>query len=63
MIQQYLYKTLSYRLITTLLSVLIMGMVTGNYKFSIAFGAIELIVKPIIYLIHEIVWHKWGKLH
>ena len=63
MIKRYITKTISYRLLSTILGVLVMWIVTNNVKISIVFGAVELIVKPIIYFLHEMAWYKWEKLH
>ena len=32
--------------------------ITGRVDLSMYFGAIELIVKPIIYFMHEITWEN-----
>ena len=62
-IKKYITKTISYRLLSTALSILVMWIITGNIKISIVFGSVELIIKPLIYFLHEIAWHKWEKLH
>ena len=57
--KRHLAKTISYRIISTLIGFLIMWGVTGQIKFGAAFGVIELLYKPIQYYIHERIWYKW----
>ena len=61
--KRHLAKTISYRIISTLIGFLIMWGVTGKIEFGAAFGVIELLYKPIQYYIHERIWVKitWGK--
>jgi len=57
--KRHLAKTISYRIISTLIGFLIMWGVTGKIEFGAAFGIIELLYKPIQYYIHERIWYKW----
>lgn len=59
--KRHLAKTISYRVISTLIGFLIMWWATGSVEFGAAFGVIELVYKPIQYYIHERVWYKWIK--
>ena len=59
--KRHLAKTVSYRIISTLIGFLIMWWATGNIKFGAAFGVVELVYKPIQYYIHERVWYRWIK--
>ena len=59
--KRHLAKTISYRIISTLVGFLIMWWATGSVEFGAAFGIAELIYKPIQYYIHERVWYKWIK--
>jgi len=59
--KRHIAKTISYRVISTLIGFSIMWVITGNIKIGAAFGAAELIYKPIQYYIHERVWYKWIK--
>lgn len=60
-VKRHIAKTISYRVISTLIGFLIMWLVTGNVKIGAAFGFAELIYKPIQYYIHERIWYKWIK--
>ncbi len=56
-------KSLSWRIIGTLDTILISWLVTGALKVAFSIGAIELITKMVLYFFHERVWNaiKWGK--
>jgi uncharacterized membrane protein len=59
--KRHIAKTISYRIISTLIGFLIMWLFTGSVKIGAAFGIAELIYKPIQCYIHERVWYKWIK--
>lgn len=59
--KRHLAKTISYRIISTLIGFLIMWWATGNIKFGAAFGVVELVYKPLQYYIHERVWYRFIK--
>jgi uncharacterized membrane protein len=59
--KRHIAKTISYRIISTLIGFLLMWLISGSIKFGAAFGVMELIYKPIQYYIHERVWYKWIK--
>ena len=59
--KRHLAKTISYRIISTLVGFLIMWWVSGSVKIGAAFGVAELVYKPIQYYLHERVWYKFIK--
>ncbi len=59
--KRHIAKTISYRVVSTLIGFGIMWAVTGSIKIGAAFGVAELIYKPIQYYIHERVWYRWIK--
>ena len=59
--RRHIAKTISYRIISTLVGFLLMWLISGSIKVGAAFGVAELIYKPIQYYIHERVWYKWIK--
>lgn len=59
--KRHIAKTVSYRLLSTLIGFTIMLVVTGSVKIGAAFGVAELIYKPVQYYIHERVWYRWIK--
>ena len=59
--KRHIAKTISYRILSTLIGFLLMWLISGSIKIGAAFGVVELIYKPIQYYIHERVWYKWIK--
>lgn len=59
--KRHIAKTISYRILSTLIGFAIMALITGNVKIGAAFGVAELIYKPIQYYIHERIWYRWIK--
>ena len=59
--KRHIAKTISYRIVSTLIGFLIIWWVSGSIKVGTAFGAVELIYKPIQYYFHERIWYKWIK--
>ena len=61
LVKRHIAKTISYRILSTLVGFLIMWWVSGSTKIGVVFGVAELVYKPIQYYIHERVWYKWIK--
>ena len=59
--KRHLAKTISYRIISTLVGFLIMWWATGSVTFGAAFGAAELLIKPALYYLHERFWYRYLK--
>jgi uncharacterized membrane protein len=59
--KRHIAKTISYRIISTGVGFVIVWSVSGSLKFGTAFSAVELILKPIIYYLHERGWYKYIK--
>jgi uncharacterized membrane protein len=59
--KRHIAKTISYRIVSTLIGFLIMWAATGSVKIGAAFGIAELVYKPIQYYLHERAWYKWIK--
>jgi len=62
-VKRSLVKTISWRIIGTIDTVLIAWLITGTLTLAFSIGAIELISKLILYYFHERAWNKikWGK--
>ncbi len=56
-------KTISYRVSSSILTVLVVFIITGKYSISLAIGGIDAIVKIVWYYLHERLWNhtNWGK--
>ena len=59
--KRHIVKTISYRILSTLIGFLIMWWVSGSIKVGAAFGVAELVYKPIQYYLHERMWYKYIK--
>jgi uncharacterized membrane protein len=59
--RRHIAKTISYRVISTLIGFLIMWAISGSVKVGAAFGVAEIVYKPIQYYIHERIWYKYIK--
>jgi len=59
--KRHIAKTISYRVISTLIGFVIMWGISGPVKVGAAFGVAEIVYKPIQYYIHERVWYKYIK--
>jgi uncharacterized membrane protein len=57
--KRHMAKTISYRLLSTLIGFIIMWVITGSIKVGAAFGIAELVYKPIQYYLHERIWYRW----
>lgn len=62
-IKRSLLKTISWRVVGTLDTILISWLITGTLSLAFSIGAIELVSKMVLYFFHERVWNsiKWGK--
>ena len=56
-------KSVSWRIIGTIDTILISYFVTGKIDFALSIGMIELITKMGLYVVHERAWNRfsWGK--
>lgn len=53
-------KTISWRTVGTLDTMVISYLVTGSLKMAASIGSIELFTKMILYYYHERAWNKIG---
>lgn len=58
-----LIKTISWRSVGTIDTILISWFITGTLHFAFTIGAIELITKMVLYFFHERIWNHitYGK--
>ena len=59
--KRHILKTITYRILSSIISFLIGYFVTGNIFIGASFSIIELIIKPFIYFLHERFWYKYVK--
>lgn len=55
-------KTVSWRVIGTIDTIIISWLITGETQLAISIGSIELFSKLLLFFVHERVWNliKWG---
>jgi len=59
--KRHILKTISYRVISTLIGFVIMYIVSGSVKVGATFSVVEILYKPLQYYIHERIWYKYIK--
>jgi uncharacterized membrane protein len=58
-VKRHIAKTITYRIVGTLTTVIISYIFTKNITIASSMGFIELVIKPVIYFVHERLWYKW----
>jgi uncharacterized membrane protein len=58
MVKKYLLKTLTYRLFASGITVLISILIGAPVELAYLLGVVELVAKPTIYFVHELIWDK-----
>lgn len=56
-----LVKTISWRIVGTLDTMLISWIITGSFKWGVAIGSVEVVTKMVLYYLHERAWYKFTK--
>jgi uncharacterized membrane protein len=59
--KRHLAKTISWRVIGTLDTMIISWAVTGSWEWGLAIGGIEVFTKMVLYYLHERAWYKYSK--
>nr|WP_299341434.1 DUF2061 domain-containing protein [Allomuricauda sp.] len=56
-------KSISWRIIGTLDTIIISWIVTGTLTLAFSIGLVELVTKMVLYFFHERIWNSigWGK--
>lgn len=58
-VRRHIYKTISYRLLGTLATVFVAHALGAPVELSMIIGVGELVLKPILYFLHERLWFKF----
>jgi uncharacterized membrane protein len=56
--KRHLIKTVTWRMVGTLDTILISWIISGNAMIGLKIGMIEVITKMVLYYFHERVWYK-----
>jgi uncharacterized membrane protein len=59
--KRHLLKTITWRIVGTIDTMLIAWLVTGSISMGAAIGGIEVVTKMFLYYTHERVWYKYIK--
>jgi uncharacterized membrane protein len=59
--KRHIAKTISWRIIGTIDTVIISGLITGSWGAGLAIGGVEVISKMVLYFLHERAWYKLTK--
>lgn len=59
--RRHLMKTISYRVIGTIVTMVMAYVLTGKVTIAVAFGGVEVVVKMGLYFLHERFWYKFIK--
>lgn len=59
--KRHLAKTISWRVIGTLDTMIISWAVTGSWEWGLAIGGIEVFTKMVLYYLHERAWYKYSR--
>lgn len=62
-IKRTILKTISWRVVGTIATVVISYLITGTLALAFSIGGVELVSKMVLYFFHERTWNyiKWGK--
>ena len=61
-LKRHILKTISYRILGTLTTVTIAYSLGASLEVSSMRGVGELVLKPVIYFLHERLWYKYIRI-
>ena len=59
--KRHLLKTITWRIVGTIDTMILGWLVTGDIKLGLAIGGFEVLTKMLLYLFHERIWYKYIK--
>ena len=59
--KRHFAKTLSWRVIGTIDTMILSSVITGSWELGLTIGGIEVVTKMILYFLHERLWYKYFK--
>lgn len=60
-VKRHIAKTISWRIIGTIDTMILAGLISGDWKIGVSVGGAEVLTKMVLYFLHERVWYKWVK--
>ncbi len=58
--KRHIAKTISWRVIGTIDTIVLSGVITGSWTTGLTIGGVEVITKMILYFFHERAWYKFS---
>jgi uncharacterized membrane protein len=58
--KRHILKTISWRIIGTLDTMILSWIITGDWKVGITIGGVEVVTKMVLYYLHERAWYKFS---
>ena len=59
--KRHIAKTVSWRIVGTLDTMLLSSVITGSWKMGLTIGGVEVLTKMVLYFLHERAWYKFSK--
>ena len=56
--KRHIAKSISWRIIGTLDTVILSGIITGSWQAGLTIGGLEVFTKMVLYFLHERLWYK-----
>lgn len=58
--KRHLLKTISWRVIGTLDTMILSAIITGSWEMGLTIGGVEVFTKMILYFLHERAWYRFS---
>jgi uncharacterized membrane protein len=58
-IKRHIAKTVTYRIVGTITTILVSYIFTNDIAISSTIGFLELVLKPFLYFLHERIWYMY----
>ncbi len=58
--KRHLIKTITWRIVGTLDTMLLAWIISGNPIIGLKIGAVEVVTKMLLYYVHENIWYKFN---
>jgi len=59
--KRHILKTISWRIIGTIDTMVISWIITGSWKWGLTIGGVEVGTKMVLYFLHERAWYRFSK--
>jgi uncharacterized membrane protein len=60
--KRHILKTISWRIIGTIDTMILSWFITGSWKWGLAIGGTEVMTKMVLYYLHERIWYRYSKI-